>query len=204
MSEGWKNAIEFIYEKEVSILLGTIIKRKNGQDAGDIDVAFEFKYKKSIQTIFPSKCVYRPDIHNKDYRAQFFLAEVKRSCNMKDKLKHIKQFVAFYSLLLGKNRYKRTKFAEIPASIQRAIESKDTILIFVFNSADSVTVYKQMQEEIQNFTGDKDGKIMGRRVICVWCSSSELISWETILSKDKIIEEKNAIIEDLKKQLAKK
>ena len=196
MGEGWKEAIEFIFGEDVKVLVNTLIKRKNkNKSAGDIDIAFEFKTLVAAERLLPEgKYMFRPE-YGSIPSAKHYLAEIKRSCSHGNEERNIKQFVNFYYALFGPGKSKLRLNASVPKSVLDALNDTETVLLFVFNGADSVTIHEKMKEEINNTTGDANFKICGHTVLCVWCASSEMIKWKEILEKDAVIEEKDAVIE---------
>jgi hypothetical protein len=195
MGEGWKEAINYIYQ-DVDIITETKIKKTNKKDAGDVDIAFQFKKESELTSILPQKCFFRPNIRQNNISAKNYLAEIKRSCPLVRERDNIRQFVNFYHTLLGPNREANLRLNKAPSQIQRAVDDANTVLLFVFNGADNQSVYGTMKRTIKNITGDENGKIMGRLVVTVWCPSADLIKWRDLIEKDAIIEEKDAIIEE--------
>jgi hypothetical protein len=101
MGKGWKDAVEYVFDADVHVLIESKIKKKlNKDDAGDVDVSFQFKKATPLLSILPENCFFRPDIRHKNPSARYYLAELKRSCPLNNEKKHIKQFVNFYNALL--------------------------------------------------------------------------------------------------------
>jgi hypothetical protein len=194
MGKGWKEAIHYIYP-DAHIITESKIKRKNSTDAGDVDIAFSFKEECKLISILPSSCFFRPDIRHKKISTMNYMAEIKRSCPLVRQESNIKQFVAFYYTLLGPGRA-NLRLDRAPNRIRHAVDDANSVLLFVFNGADNVSVYDMMKSTIEKITGDKNGRIMGHLVVNVWCPSADLIKWRDLLEKDAVIEEKDAVIEE--------
>ena len=65
--------MKFIFKKDVTVLLETTIKRRNGDDAGDIDLALLFNRTVELTSVLPAKCEFRPPITDIASSAKHYL-----------------------------------------------------------------------------------------------------------------------------------
>jgi len=171
--------------------------KNNGDDGGDVDIAFQFESAVNIDDVLPISASFMPNVRNMSYSSQFYLAEIKRSCDSTHMDRKVEQFVNFYYELFSskQERYKKLNLRGINSVVKDAI-THNAVLLFVFNGADNVNVWNVIKRKIKKKSNKtEDDTIHGRRVVCVYCSSAELIKWRDLQEKDEIIEEKEQIIE---------
>ncbi len=211
MGEGWKKGLVYKYNNQISMFLDTNVVNKNDHNnlAGDIDAAIHCSRDLCIRKdLFPAGYTnIRP--YNFTTSSTSFLAEIKRTTsNERAAEKNVKQFVNFYYNLLKNKSTLRIDL--LPPVVQQIIKNVDTKLLFVFNGSDFIKIEDKMKEEIFNVTNQRQMKICGRQVICVWCNATELIKWKDMLEKaktekafEKAKKENEKAIEKMKEEIAR-
>ena len=171
-------------------------------DAGDIDAIILSQNILSLSEILPKgHIVIRPKSFE-NINSNRFLAEIKRSlsCDNNGKGK-INTFVDFYFQLFKEDG--DISVSSIGSKTRNDVNDKNSILIFLFNGEDP----SKVENDMTNKTGAKDFAICSRKVACIWCFSSKLIEWESLIKneeKDEIIAALCFEINELKAKLAYK
>ena len=151
MGVGWKDAVEYIFDNSVDVLGETKIKRADGSDLGDIDIAFKFDEIVNLKSILPKRIMLRPVAL---CSGTHFFAEIKRSCNPRFEEKEIRQFVKFYWTLFSAPKKTLRLNATVPAPILEAIADQKTVRDQWFRQRISVhyiiTIIKNIFANSQN------------------------------------------------------
>ncbi len=103
-----------------------------------------------------------------------FQSKTKRTCNIVSVKKHIEQLVKFYTGLLKVNS-KYLVNGSISPSLQEVINDTNTPIVFLFNGADFVDVWKCFLSKVPL------GTICGRNLCIIYCVSDQLTTWESTL-----------------------
>jgi hypothetical protein len=177
MTIGWLGGIQFKqYSNVMEIDKEVLVKRSDGQPAGDIDALVRFSRGVSLEALFPEKRSIRPGALASS-KVTCFFAEVKRSMTPgTSSEKKIRQFVQFYMKLLSLDGLE-----EPPGMDMRNLVDQCSHLFFVFNGVDSVTVEQKMRAELKKHFEHDALEIHGKPIVLVWVNSTEMCSWDQML-----------------------
>ena len=180
----WSEAIEYKCNNS-DILIEQKVTRLDGNDAGDVDICFLFSDEVLVTEILPNTSVIQPDSDIDKCKAKYFLAEIKRSCDNQHVVKKVTQFVKFYSSLFDPANQGSLNLTTLNPVVLNAIRNPHTILLFVYNGDDNVTVEAEMQQAICTTTGSNNFMIHQHKVFIVWCKSTTLSGWKKDLLLQK-------------------